>query len=184
MNGERGPGELRGSEQAARWTPASAGVTEENRTNALFPVIPAKAGIHASSRWIFSVLLAFATLTLAAPAHAETVAVLQGLDKTTARISKFEAPVDKPVRFGRLVITVRACVKHPPEEEPESAAFLQIDELREGDHGSTPAQRVFSGWMFASSPALSALENPIYDVGVLDCKSDTTAAPARGSAGK
>ena len=63
-------------------------------------------------------------LMAAGAARAETVAVLQGLDKTTARISKFEAPVDKSVRFGELVITVRACVKHPPEEEPESAARL------------------------------------------------------------
>jgi hypothetical protein len=129
--------------------------------------------------WTAAVLLA-----LAASARAETVAVLQGLDKTTARISKFEAPVGKSVRFGTLVITVRDCVKHPPEEEPESAAFLQIDEVRQGDPTTVVSERVFSGWMFASSPALSALENPIYDIGVLDCKSDATAAPANGSRGK
>ena len=128
--------------------------------------------------------LAAALLIAATSARAETVAVLQGLDKTTARISKFEAPVGKSVRFGTLVITVRDCVKHPPEEEPESAAFLQIDEVRQGDPTTAVSERVFSGWMFASSPALSALENPIYDIGVLDCKSDATAAPASGSRGK
>ena len=117
-------------------------------------------------------------------AQAETIAVLQGLDKTTARISRFDAPVGQSVRFGTLVITVRACIKHPPEDEPESAAFLQIDEVRQGERNSVVSQQVFSGWMFASSPALSALENPIYDVGVLDCRTDTTAAPARGSPGK
>jgi len=123
-------------------------------------------------------------LIAAVPARAETVAVLQGLDKTTARISRFDAPVGKSVRFGTLVITVRACIKHPPEEEPESAAFLQIDEVRQGERNAVVSQQVFSGWMFASSPALSALENPIYDVGVLDCKTDTTAAPTSGSRGK
>jgi hypothetical protein len=123
-------------------------------------------------------------LIAAGAARAETVAVLQGLDKTTARVSKFDAPVGQAVRFGTLVITVRACIKHPPEEEPESAAFLQIDEVRQGERNSVVSQQVFSGWMFASSPALSALENPIYDVGVLDCKTDTTAAPASGSRGK
>jgi hypothetical protein len=123
-------------------------------------------------------------LIAAVPARAETVAVLQGLDKTTARISRFDAPVGKSVRFGTLVITVRACIKHPPEEEPESAAFLQIDEVRQGERNAVVSQQVFSGWMFASSPALSALENPIYDVGVLDCKTDTTAPPASGSRGK
>ena len=123
-------------------------------------------------------------LLAAGTARAETVAVLQGLDKTTARISRFDAPVGKSVRFGTLVITVRACIKHPPEEEPESAAFLQIDEVRQGERNSVVSQQVFSGWMFASSPALSALENPIYDVGVLDCRTDTTAAPPSGSRGK
>ena len=123
-------------------------------------------------------------LIAAGAARAETIAVLQGLDKTTARVSKFDAPVGQAVRFGTLVITVRACIKHPPEEEPESAAFLQIDEVRPGERNSVVSQQVFSGWMFASSPALSALENPIYDIGVLDCKSDTTAAPASGSRGK
>jgi hypothetical protein len=123
-------------------------------------------------------------LIAAGAARAETVAVLQGLDKTTARVSKFDAPVGQAVRFGTLVITVCACIKHPPEEEPESAAFLQIDEVRQGERNSVVSQQVFSGWMFASSPALSALENPIYDIGVLDCKSDTTAAPASGSRGK
>jgi hypothetical protein len=123
-------------------------------------------------------------LIAAGTARAETVAVLQGLDKTTARISKFDAPVGKSVRFGTLVITVRACIKHPPEEEPESAAFLQIEEVRQGERNSVVSQQVFSGWMFASSPALSALENPIYDVGVLDCKTDRTDAPASGSRGK
>lgn len=120
----------------------------------------------------------------ALPARAETVAVLQGLDKTTARVSKLEAPLDKSVRFGELVITVRACIKHPPEEEPESAAFLQIDELRQGERNAVISRRVFSGWMFASSPALSALENSIYDVGVLDCRSESTAAPSSRPAGK
>ncbi len=132
----------------------------------------------------YLLLLALALLALAGSARAETVAVLQGLDKTTARISKFEAPVGKSVRFGTLVITVRDCVKHPPEEEPESAAFLQIDEVRQGDPSTVVAERVFSGWMFASSPALSALENPIYDIGVLDCKTEATSAPASGSRGK
>lgn len=130
-------------------------------------------------------LLGVAALpALAGQALAQEIAVLQGLDKTTARVSKFDAPVGTPVHFGRLVITVRACVKHPPEEEPESAAFLQIDEVREDQPKAALAQRVFSGWMFASSPALSALENPIYDISVLDCKTDTTASPKSGSTGK
>ena len=123
-------------------------------------------------RWLPLLAAALPPLLAAAsPVTAETVAVLQGLDKTTAWISKFEAPVDKAVKFGTLTITVRDCRKKPPEEPPESAAFLQIYDQRPGTQ--LPV-RLFSGWMFASSPALSALEHPVYDVGVLDCRSDST----------
>src|SRR4051812_8914344 len=112
-------------------------------------------------------LVAFALLFLASPAPAATtVAVLQGLDKVTARVSRFEAPVGAPVRFGTLEIVVRVCNKRPPEEPPESAAFLDISELRPGE----PAAQRFSGWMFASSPGLNGLEHPVYDVWVLDCR--------------
>jgi hypothetical protein len=96
----------------------------------------------------------------------EPVALLEGLDKITARVSKFEAPVGAPVQFGTLAIRVRDCEKSPPEDTPESAAFVEIDETRTGEVRT----RVFSGWMFASSPALSALEHPVYDVTLLDCK--------------
>jgi hypothetical protein len=70
------------------------------------------------------------------------------------------------VQFGTLAIRVRDCEKSPPEDTPESAAFVEIDETRAGETRT----RVFSGWMFASSPALSALEHPVYDVTLLDCK--------------
>lgn len=101
----------------------------------------------------------------AAPANAAT-AVLQGLDKITARISTFEAPLGRAVRFGTLEITVKSCRKRPPEEPPETSAYMEILDIK-------PVQepvRLFEGWMFASSPALSALEHPVYDVWVLDCK--------------
>jgi hypothetical protein len=113
-------------------------------------------------------------LLSAAPAAAlfqpRPIAVLQGLDKVTARISTFEAPVGGKVRFGTLEITVHSCQKRPPEEPPESAALLEIREVR---HNEAPVA-LFSGWMFASSPALHALEHPVYDVWVKDCE----AAPA------
>ena len=121
---------------------------------------------------------ALLAMVLSIPAVAETiaepVALLQGLDKITARVSKFDAPVDSAVRFGTLSIRVRDCEKSPPEETPESAAFLEIDELRPGE----ARVRLFSGWMFASSPALSALEHPVYDVNLLDCRKPSGSAPA------
>jgi hypothetical protein len=110
---------------------------------------------------------------LPAAALGET-AVLQGLDKITARISTFEAPLNQAAEFGSLEITVRRCHKTPPEELPESAAFLEIVDNRP----DSPSVVLFSGWMFASSPALSALEHPVYDVWVIDCKADLPAGEA------
>jgi hypothetical protein len=121
---------------------------------------------------------AIAVIVLAPAARASTIAILQGLDKTTARISTIEAPLDQTVNFGVLRITVRACIKRPPEEPPETTAFLEIEEVRPG--AEDKPLRLFSGWMFKSSPALSALEHPVYDVGILDCKDDT-ASPASSS---
>ncbi len=94
----------------------------------------------------------------------ETV-IMQGLDKVTARVSTFEIPIGVSVRFGTLQIRARACDRTPPEDPPESAAYLEIFELKPGERRNA----LFSGWMFASSPALSALEHPVYDVWVLEC---------------
>ena len=69
------------------------------------------------------------------------------------------------IQFGTLKITVRTCDKRPPEETPESAAFINVYETRPGES----TIRVYSGWMFASSPALAAMEHPVYDVWVVDC---------------
>ena len=94
------------------------------------------------------------------------IAVLQGLDKVTARVSKFDAPIGATIKFGTLEIIVRKCDKRPPEETPESAAFVDVWEVRPGEF----IVSVYRGWMFASSPALAAMEHPVYDVWVLDCK--------------
>jgi hypothetical protein len=110
---------------------------------------------------------------LAAEMIEEPVAVMQGLDKITARVSRFEAPVGKPVTFGTLSILVRDCRKSAPEERTENAAFVEITENRPGE----ATQRLFSGWMFSSSPALSALEHPVYDVTLLECKGAPPPAP-------
>src|SRR5947207_11912097 len=112
-----------------------------------------------------------AALLLCGPVRAadmidQPMARLQGLDKTTARISKFEAPVGTEVPFGTLSILVRTCQRAPPEATPESAAFLEIFESRPGE----AKEKLFGGWMFSSSPALSALEHPVYDVNLLECK--------------
>jgi hypothetical protein len=110
-------------------------------------------------------------------------AVLQGLDKVTARIKEIDAPVDQETTFGTLAITPKACLETPPTEPPESAAFLVIDE----GHGDGTRKRLFSGWMFASTPSISALEDPIYDVWVLSCRDpvapeESATPPTNGNA--
>lgn len=117
-----------------------------------------------------SVLLALAAPVAGASAGPADMldrgaALLQALDKTTARVSRLPIAVGKTESFGGLRITLRACRKAPPLDPPESAAFLEIVEVKSGETSVT----VFSGWMFASSPALSAVEHPVYDIWVLDC---------------
>ena len=110
------------------------------------------------------------------------LAVLRGLDKITGRAIDIGAPIGVPMRFGTLTLTVRYCYTVPPEEPPETTAFVQIDD----NPPSAPPKRMFSGWMFASTPALSALEHPTYDVWVITCKTDEVppASAAAGTAAK
>ena len=132
-------------------------------------------------------LAAAAVLTLAllsgsaraaGPTIEYKVALLQGLDKVTARVSPLRAPIGVPTEFGTLEIVARACRETPPTEPPESAAFLEIRELPPASEPDAPPTRLFSGWMFASSPAISALEHPVYDVWVTGCEEPVEPPPA------
>lgn len=96
-------------------------------------------------------------------------ALFSGLDKITGRIVSFEVAVDETVQFGALQMRARACFTKPPTETPYTTSFVEVDEA-EAD-GST--KRVFSGWMFASSPGLHGLEHPVYDIWLVDCKGGT-----------
>ena len=91
--------------------------------------------------------------------------VIQGLDKITARIQTFEVNVGQTHRFGVLDIFVKRCVFSKPIFKPESLAFIKIK-----DNSDRLSEVKFRGWMFASSPALNALENSVYDVSILVCK--------------
>ena len=93
-------------------------------------------------------------------------AVLRWLDKVTGRVNTLETWVGETIRIGTLSINVQTCMTRPPEETPESGAFIKIWETKPGEN----TLELFSGWMFASSPALSAMDHAVYDVWVLDCK--------------
>jgi hypothetical protein len=97
-------------------------------------------------------------------------AVFSGLDKITGRIISFDVAVNETVQFGALQVTPRACYTRPPSESPLTDAFLEVDEVTlQGE-----VRRIFTGWMFAASPGLHAVEHSIYDVWLVDCKGGST----------
>ena len=96
-------------------------------------------------------------------------AFLQTLDKITARIATVPVTLNQPVQFGTLQIELKHCAFSPPEVPPEAAAFLEIRDVGFVDNEESDKITVFSGWMFASSPAVSSLEHPVYDVTLLAC---------------
>jgi hypothetical protein len=127
------------------------------------------------------------TASAAAPAPAPTMpmrkmedtptVVLRTVDKLSARTHTFDIPVDKTVKFGNsLFIKVRACRRASPLDKPESAAFLQVWERKSSEDASN---WIFSGWMFASNPSLSAMDHPVYDVWVIECKNASTSAKSQ-----
>ena len=101
-----------------------------------------------------------------------------GLDKITGRIISFDVAINETVRFGALEVTPRACYSRPPTEAPATDGFIEVDELTlQGE-----IKRIFSGWMFAASPGLNAVEHPIYDVWLTDCKGAPQPAVAEAPA--
>ncbi len=100
-------------------------------------------------------------------ALAKDTVILMALEKGPGRSFKIEASVGEMVRLGPLEILPLRCYEPPSDERPESAAFLEIQEI--DTHGGSPTREIFRGWMFASSPSLSALEHPTHDLWVLDC---------------
>ena len=99
-------------------------------------------------------------------------AVFSGLDKITGRIISFDAAIGETVQFGALQVTARACYTRPPTEATNTDAFVDVDEVTlKGE-----IKRIFTGWMFASSPGLHAVEHPIYDVWLTDCSQPIQAA--------
>ncbi|TAJ37382.1 MAG: DUF2155 domain-containing protein [Reyranella sp.] len=106
-------------------------------------------------------------------APGKRVAELQGLDKVTARTQRFYAPVGQTTRFGTLEIAVADCLVNVPEAPPEAVAYLTIVDNKPGQ----AQEKLFAGWMFASTPSLSALDHGVYDVRVLACTMAQGSAP-------
>jgi hypothetical protein len=108
------------------------------------------------------------TVVEAPTPHIENAkAVFSGLDKISGRTISFDVAIGETVQFGALQVTPRACYTRPPTEATNTDAFVEVDEVTlQGE-----IKRIFTGWMFASSPGLHAVEHPIYDVWLTDCAS-------------
>jgi len=125
----------------------------------------------------FIVAFAGAPLATAGYANAEKignpVAVFAGLDKITGRIISFDVYIDETVQFGALQVTPRVCFSRPPTEPPLTDAFVEVDEITL----SRTVDRIFTGWMFAASPGLHAVDHAVYDVWLTDCKITSPIVP-------
>lgn len=123
---------------------------------------------------IFAALALFlGTMPAAAERIANPVAVFSGLDKITGRIISFDVYVDETVQFGALQVTPRACYTRPATEAPQTDAFVEVDEITL----DRKVKRIFTGWMFAASPGLHAVDHAVYDVWLADCRTSSDVAP-------
>ena len=95
------------------------------------------------------------------------IAVFSALEKVTAIIQTIEIPINETKKFGIFEITPRICYSRSPTERPQTTSFIEIDEVSTDE---TERKRIFTGWMFASSPGLHAVEHPVYDIWLTDCK--------------
>jgi hypothetical protein len=114
-------------------------------------------------------------VVIAPPAQkiANPTAVFSGLDKITGRITSFQAAINETVQFGALQVTPRVCYTRPPTEMASTDSFVEVAEVTlQGE-----VKRIFTGWMFAASPGLHAVEHPVYDVWLTDCKGGAPPAP-------
>jgi hypothetical protein len=111
-----------------------------------------------------------ATVAPAAPAAPQRitnpVAEFAGIDKITGRIITFDVYIDETVQFGALQVTPRICYSQPQTEEPKTDSFVEVDEITL----DRKIRRIFTGWMFAESPGLNAVEHAVYDVWLKGCK--------------
>lgn len=130
-------------------------------------------------KFVLLLLIASAVGVLAAQAEriSNPVAVFSGIDKITGRITTFDVYVDETVQFGALQVTPRVCYTRDDTEAPKTTTFVEVDEITL----DRKIRRIFSGWMFADSPGLNAVDHAVYDVWLDGCKLESDIPPPSGS---
>ncbi len=94
------------------------------------------------------------------------IAIFAGLDKITGRTTRFEVSLGEIYQYGALQVIPRACYTSSKDEPTRTTGFVEVNEITL----DKKVRRIFTGWMFADSPGLNAVEHPIYDVWLKDCK--------------
>jgi hypothetical protein len=106
------------------------------------------------------------------------VAEFTGMDKITGRTTTFDVYIDETVQFGALQVTPRVCYSASESEEPRTDSFVEVDEITL----DRKIRRIFTGWMFAESPGLNAVEHAVYDVWLKSCKQNSEVPAPEASA--
>jgi hypothetical protein len=101
------------------------------------------------------------------------VAVFSGIDKITGRITNFDVYIGETVQFGALQVTPKVCYSRDDTEAQKVTTFVEVDEITL----DRKIRRIFTGWMFADSPGLNAVEHPVYDVWLVECKAKSEVPP-------
>ena len=134
--------------------------------------------LRALSVSLIALLPALGLVNQASAARIENkVAVFSGIDKITGRITSFDVYLNETVQFGALQVTPKVCYSRDDTEAQKIDAFIEVDEITL----DRKIRRIFTGWMFADSPGLNAVEHPIYDVWLTGCKQESE-VPAPSSA--
>lgn len=135
------------------------------------------------NRWTGSLAIALGLTTAISPIATQAqqridnrVAVFSGIDKITGRIHSFDVYVNETVQFGALQVTPRVCYSRPVTEKPKTTSFIEVDEITL----DSKIRRIFTGWMFADSPGLNAVEHPVYDIWLKACKMELDVPPPSG----
>lgn len=131
---------------------------------------------QAPRRRLLAGLVALAILapaTALATTIANPVAEFAGLDKITGRIINFDVYIGETVQFGALQITPKVCYTRPPNETQRTSTFVEVDQVTL----RATVRRLFTGWMFAEAPALSAIDHAVYDIWLVGCKTNSDVPP-------
>ena len=128
---------------------------------------------HAGLALLLAVPLVSATEPARATRLSNAVAVFSGIDKITGRITTFDVYIGETVQFGALQVTPHVCYSRDETEAPKTTTFVDVDEITL----DRKIRRIFTGWMFADSPGLNAVEHPVYDVWLQSCKATSDVPP-------